>query len=395
MKQFSDQTQKIIDQHKGDFDCRTYDSYIKSVGGYNAYIRSLGGIFKEWAGKTAHVRTVKGLQDIAEYVFGLFSIWGFDYNNGKTYRRWAGGKPFYPAPNTGRCNWGRIDDLCSNSSKGRTTNCNYGIDSFLYKAGLLGQQGTPSNCNAFKGLVNTWKCPVIRNIKSLQIGDIIEFFHSPVTTSNPYDWKGWGHVCVVGDIINGKIILFDAGGRFVTSGNYKHEFTVDKDNKPKGTYSSYEGWVGIRFCNLIGAKGDSIKDRSNSDLAVGILHGEYGSGQDRKDLLQDRYDVAQKLVNWYLKPEGRNDYLIASAMFVLRGFAGNGDIRKEYFGSDYDDVQSKVNWILSDIFTKDADFLAMEVVNGVWRSGQDRKDALTKAGYDYDQIQSKVNLMLS
>jgi hypothetical protein len=170
---------------------------------------------------------------------------------------------------------------------------------------------------------------------------------------------------------------------------------VDKDNRPTGTYGNYDGWVGERICNLIGSKDDSIKDRSNSDLAVGILHGEYGSGQDRKDLLQDRYDTAQTLVNWYLKPEGRNDYLIACAMFVLRGFAGNGDIRKEYFGSDYDDVQSKVNWILSDLFAKDTDFLAMEVLNGMWGSGPDRKDALIKAGYDYDQIQSKVNLMLS
>lgn len=394
MKQFSDQTQKIIDDHKGDFDSRTYDEFIRKHGGYNHYLRSLGGIFREWAGKTAHVKTAKGLQDIAEYVFGLMSIWGFDYNNTKTYVRWKD-HPFYSAGLTGRCNWGRIDDLCSNSKKGRTTNCNYGIDSLLYKAGLLGQSGTPSNCNAFKGLVNNWKCPVIRNIRSLQIGDIIEFFHSPVTTSNPYDWKGWGHVCVVGDIVNGKIILFDAGSRFINSGKYKFVFSVDNENKPVGAYSNYEGWCGIRICNLIGSKDDSIKNRSNSDLAVGILHGEYGSGQDRKDLLQDRYDVAQNMVNWYLKPEGRNDFLIACAMFVLRGYAGNGDIRKEYFGSDYDDVQSKVNWILSDTFSKDTDFLAMEVLNGMWGSGQNRKKALTEAGHDYDQIQSKVNLILS
>ena len=249
-KQFSDETQKIIDAHKADFNCTNYKEKLKSYGGYNSYLNKLGGVFKKWNGKTADVKTVSELHEIAEYVFGLMSIFGFDYNNGKIYRRWTGGSPFYVNGKKGRSNWGRIDDLCSKSSKDKTTNCNYGMDSLLYKSGLYGKPGQPTNSCAFRSHIKHRKFKFFRNQNDLKIGDLVQFFGSEVKTDNCNDWKNWHHVAIVGDIVDGKIIMFDSGGRFITTGKYKHEFKVDKNNKPIGDYSSYKGWVAIRSITL-------------------------------------------------------------------------------------------------------------------------------------------------
>lgn len=43
---------------------------------------------------------------------------------------------------------------------------------------------------------------------------------------------------------------------------------------------------------------------------------------------------------------------------------------------------------------KDNVEIAVEVINGKWGSGTDRKKRLTDAGYDYGQIQALVNQML-
>ena len=38
--------------------------------------------------------------------------------------------------------------------------------------------------------------------------------------------------------------------------------------------------------------------------------------------------------------------------------------------------------------------LALEVLDGKWGSGNDRKKKLVAAGYNYDEVQAKVNEML-
>ena len=59
MKQFSKETQVIIDAHKNDFNCTNYKSKLASYGGYSEYLKKLGGVFAKWNGKTANVKTVK------------------------------------------------------------------------------------------------------------------------------------------------------------------------------------------------------------------------------------------------------------------------------------------------------------------------------------------------
>jgi hypothetical protein len=43
---------------------------------------------------------------------------------------------------------------------------------------------------------------------------------------------------------------------------------------------------------------------------------------------------------------------------------------------------------------KSIETIAKEVIDGKWGNGEDRKKALTKAGYDYDAVQKKVNELL-
>lgn len=345
MKQFTTGTKKIIDAHKADFDCTDYTARMKAYGGYQAYLKKLGGVFEKWAGKTGSTKTVMEFREFAEYTWGLMSIFGFDYNNGKIYRRWAGGKPFYTGSHKGRSNWGRIDDLCGKSTKAKTTNCNYGQDSFLYKAGLFGKSGQPTNSCGFRSHIKSRKFKFFHNLKDLQVGDLVNFFSEPATGDDCNKWKTWHHVAIVGEIINGHVIMYDAGGRFITTGRYKHELKVDSKNRPTGDYSSYKGYIGIRALNLTGAKHDSVKDRINEAVAVGVIHDDYGKDSERRRFLGDRYDEVQKLVTHYLTKEGHADYIRACADFVLSGYAGSGVYRQSYFGDEYTEVQKKAEWV--------------------------------------------------
>ena len=82
---FDATTMSIIEKHLEDFD---YSTYKPSEGG--KYIKSLGGIFSKYYGQEVHVTTAGELQEVAEYVFGLMYIYGFDYYNGSKYCKWGG-----------------------------------------------------------------------------------------------------------------------------------------------------------------------------------------------------------------------------------------------------------------------------------------------------------------
>lgn len=351
MKQFTAGTSKIINAHKADFDCKNWQKKLAECGGYSGYLDKLGGVFKKWNNKTGNVKNVMEFREIAEYVFGLMSIYGFDYNNGNIYRKWGGGNPFYVGGKKGRCNWGRIDTLCSSAKKDKTTNCNYAQDSFLYKAGLFGGSGQPTNSCSYKSHILSRKFKFFHKLSDLQVGDLVNFFGKPATSDDPRSWSEWHHVAIVGEIINGKVVMYDGGGRFVTTGNYKHELTVDKNNVPYGDYGNYKGYIGIRAINLVGAKDDMVKDRIDEAIAVAVIHNDYGKNKERKYYLGNRYDAVQKLVTHYLSPAGHDDYIRACADFVLSGYAGSGLYRQSYFDTEYDEVQKKVEWIIN--VTKD------------------------------------------
>lgn len=80
---------------------------------------------------------------------------------------------------------------------------------------------------------------------------------------------------------------------------------------------------------------------------------------------------------------------------VIRGAWGNGDERKKALtdaGYDYYAVQERVTKMLAGKKAKKStDEIAKEVIDGKWGNGSARKEALTKAGYNYSTIQSRVN----
>ena len=374
---WTSETEKIVKAHQADFNSSNWESYLKSHGGYSEYLRQLGGAFAKWNGKTASVKTAAQFQEIAQYVFGLMAIYGFNYNNDKTHVRWGGGHPFYPSAKDGRCNWGRIDVLCSSRDKDKTTNCNYGMDSLYYKAGIAPKAFDYSY--RYKWLARNHK--VIHKKEDLRIGDMIHYFHSPITSMDPDKWSGWGHVNCVGEKHGNEIILYDSGNRFIRTGNFKKKFSVDENNRPTGEYDNYEGWIGIRVVELAGSNGEV---KGDSELAVEVIAGKWGSNLVRKARLGKRYANVQSRVNYFLNgtKQGREAYLRAAASYVLKGFAGADAERVKFFGKDYKDVQDKVNWVIK---------TARDVIANKYGKDEERRAAL---GIDYDLVQQQVNRMV-
>ena len=86
------------------------------------------------------------------------------------------------------------------------------------------------------------------------------------------------------------------------------------------------------------------------------------------------------------------------AVEVLNGAWGDGVDRKQRLiaaGYDYDAVQAEVNRLLAENASqKSVDDVAVEVIRGLWGSGADRKQRLAAAGYDYAAVQARVNELL-
>ena len=83
---------------------------------------------------------------------------------------------------------------------------------------------------------------------------------------------------------------------------------------------------------------------------------------------------------------------------VIAGKWGNGENRKNALtnaGYNYSEVQALVNQKLNGTSTvsnkKSVDVIADEVIAGKWGNGTDRKINLENAGYNYQEVQNKVN----
>lgn len=84
---------------------------------------------------------------------------------------------------------------------------------------------------------------------------------------------------------------------------------------------------------------------------------------------------------------------------VIQGVWSNGQDRKNALtnaGYDYSAVQARVNEILgTKPVKKSNEEIAKEVIAGKWGNGSDRKAALTNAGYNYSEVQAIVNRILN
>ena len=252
---FDAETMSIVEKHYNDFN---YSSFNASSS--PAYIRSLGGIFSKYYDKEVKVTTAGELQEVAEYVFGLMYIYGFDYYNGTKYCKWGGScdapnsgenDAFYP-PGVTHTSDG-CSDPTSNFDKlitgaqeiNMTTNCNWTVDMVYYKAGLFGGNGQPGGSASFKSMGRNYE--VITNIEDLQVGDILHFFRGSIDRGNPETWSDWYHVAFVGEVDRkkGTITGYDGGSYFTNNKNYKWVAEM-KSGKLHGT----ENWSAVRITNL-------------------------------------------------------------------------------------------------------------------------------------------------
>ena len=74
------------------------------------------------------------------------------------------------------------------------------------------------------------------------------------------------------------------------------------------------------------------------NLAVAVMQGKYGAGQDRKNALGTRYQEVQGFINHIASAS--TDTLVAE---VMQGKYGNGETRKTVLGSKYKTVQDKID----------------------------------------------------
>lgn len=241
------ETRKIINDHRKDF---YYYNYQSKVGPkkYKKYVQSLGGVFTKYASKTdksggikkIKIKTAADFQEAAEYVFGLWTIWGPDYINGYSgYHPWRGDDAFYYGlHNRSTASWksysdDNINTLLSSSAK-VYTGCNPSVNTF-YKSTNLKSIGGAS-LHAEKHLAMS-KVGKITNIKKLQVGDVVHFFNSN---------GSWRHVAMVGEVYKDYVVLYDGGSRFMNNRTYKHTLNRINGRRLSGSYTSYASWWAFR-----------------------------------------------------------------------------------------------------------------------------------------------------
>lgn len=273
---FSAETKRIIMEHMNDFNEYTYSSFMKKFpGGYDGYMQSLGGVFAKYGGKgkKIQINNAGDLQEAAEFVWGLFSIWGFDYWNGGFFEPWGKEEEFpglyksayYPGHKLkGGWTQGNINDICSNASKAKRTNCNAGIDSFLWTT-TLENPGYGTKDKSGKR---------IDKKEDLQVGDLIHFY-------GDMEENDWHHVAIVGEIdhATGQVILYDSGSRFIKSGRYKIPLGVGPGTK----YSNYKKWVGRRHYNIDQTSNRYRATESNSTYKVKVATWNYSLDEVTSD----------------------------------------------------------------------------------------------------------------
>lgn len=149
----------------------------------------------------------------------------------------------------------------------------------------------------------------------------------------------------------------------------------------------------------------AVADKTIYQLADEVLHGAYGTGDERRIALGSNYDAVQAVINSRLagfpNPQGPN--IAALADQVLAGAFGNGDQRRTALGSNYQAVQDEINSRLNVVPAAaptpvveappapSISELADQALAGAFGNGDDRKAAL---GDNYDAVQAEINSRL-
>ena len=271
---FTPETEAIVEAHMHDFTYDNFDSFMAAHGGAENYVRSLGGVFAKWAGRDGYVQTAGEFQEVAEYVMGIYTIWGPDYMGGagshKFNARWGDGDQdgrFYGGD---AWRWWRdipLEEVFFHDKEHIVTDCGCGIYHIMQKAGLRDfYGGTTYSDTAQREVDTSLGGRLIFNKDELQVGDLIQMSHS-------HDESGWGHVCVVGEIhADGKIIAYDTGNRYVNTGSYKKELIFNDDGSLGGDYDGYYHWFGQRMREIAQTggitSGSSVATQNLGDIRI-------------------------------------------------------------------------------------------------------------------------------
>ena len=227
-KLFSPETLKIVNAHKDDFNYYNFHSFMKAHGGVDNYISGLGGVFTKYYGKNVKVKNKEEFHEVSEYVYGLMTMWGFDYKGSSKYCKWGGkcggsrssSDAFYP----GALKIHKMSDSqhFDKTISGKTKNglvmntcCNKSVDMVFTKAGFK------MHSYNYK---ETCKNRRYGSLSEAQVGDLIHFFKSPINkTGSPSSWHGWYHVAYIGEVYPDKVVGYDGGSYFTKNRNYKWE----------------------------------------------------------------------------------------------------------------------------------------------------------------------------
>lgn len=238
-KSFSKETQAIIDRECRKFKRSNYRKFINSQGGITKYIKSLGGVFTKYGGKNVKTK-VKGknitagdIKETAEYVWGLASIWGFNYSNNRQYESWTGpGNQFEPHKVGAYNKSNIIENICDNGP--RRTNCDHGLNAFIQKLGLKNNFRSEHSEKIYHHIY--YKSGKLTDV--FKVGDIMHFIDGSLD-----------HVAMVGEVdkAKDKVILYEFGPKFFTNkGQYKWELKV-KSNGYVEHYKRYKKhWFAVR-----------------------------------------------------------------------------------------------------------------------------------------------------
>lgn len=96
------------------------------------------------------------------------------------------------------------------------------------------------------------------------------------------------------------------------------------------------------------------------DLAVGVMNGEYGDGDVRKNNLGSRYNEVQDFINHIYSADANT-----LANEVKNGKYGNGETRKIILGSRYNEIQDIVNKTLNSSSSKTYTVKSGDTLSGI------------------------------
>ena len=105
-----------------------------------------------------------------------------------------------------------------------------------------------------------------------------------------------------------------------------------------GDKNAWEKYTGSKGSIPSKPSGSTAPNGTTLELAIAVMNGSYGNGDERKKKLGSRYDEVQNLLN-HVATAG-DETLVSE---VKAGKYGNGSDRKLILGGRYDKVQSIIN----------------------------------------------------